>query len=707
MAGNMESQHKALLWESLHEMPNLDLLNGRGRWSAFPRVKHRPYIRHSKIPLSSHFKSRGLPLIGLIFILLLLTGLVFAQTATVDVTLQADSQPVHNALGTLQNTWTGETFTAITDTNGLAVFRDITLAIDESPGVSRSFQLYQNFPNPCNGRTTVEYDVPKITDLSIIVYNLVGQKVKDLVDDEVGAGRHSAMWDGYNDAGRKVSSGVYIYRMSFDNISSSKKMLWLDGGSASGGYVNMSRTPLAKTVSINGVEYELSFVNTDSTCPKIEDYSQFLNVIDDTTFTVVASLFDDVAPCVVSDLDVSTSNVGAVALQWTAPGDDGGVGKASSYVVRINSVPVDSSNWDSSVDVNNEPVPLSAGSMQTMKIYSDIADTIYAALKSIDDKGNVSSVSNSFGAETGFYLLSGFLKQVPNMFGVDSAVVSFGNSSVFSDSGCFELKLRSAGENTFSVRKDGYYNYDKNMNITGNTNTDVTQMIEQYTDPVTGEDLLEFSRFLFIFDQTIGAKLFRWNDSDMPIKTWLNRTYLDTTDAYDVFEGGGAAYADSVWKGFESWEDAVNRVAGEMKLDSVDIFTEVDYIEDVPSFAGIFMAYDYGPSAATSSLIETYDNATPKKGVVKISGPPDYEPLASNIVTRFVSHETGHQLRFMEHSTYSNHIMNPSTFGDGGKPSDFEARMFIIFQSLENYTRIDYYTFPSKSTSMTNVPVFD
>jgi len=174
---------------------------------------------------------------------------------------------------------------------------------------------------------------------------------------------------------------------------------------------------------------------------------------------------------------------------------------------------------------------------------------------------------------------------------------------------------------------------------------------------------------------------------------------------YDVFEGGGAAYADSVWKGFQSWEDAVNRVAGEMKIDSFDIFTEVDYIEDVPSFAGIFMAYDYGPSAATSSLIETYDDFTPKKGVVKIRGLPDYEPMNIVGANPIVSHETGHQLMFIEHSTYSNHVMCP---GGGAKnPSDFEARIFIVMYNLENLTPMRPYTLPSKSTSMTNIPVFD
>ena len=706
MAGNLENKQKAVVWESLHELPNLDLLNGRGCWYAPPRGKRRIRTRHSKIPLMSHFKSRGPPVVCLIFLILLLTGLVFAQNeVNMEVFLKAGTEEVVNAKASARNTHSGEVTEAITDDDGRVVLENlVNTGIVSGGKLPEGYWLYQNYPNPCNGRTTVDYEVPKATDLSIIVYNMLGQKVKTLVDEQVNAGRHDAVWDGYNDAGRKVSSGVYVYSMSFDNNISSKKMLWLDG--AGGGHsVSACRMPLAKTVSINGVEYELSFVNTDSTSPKIEDYSKFLNVVNDTSFTAFASLLDDVAPGAVNDLSVSSSDAGAVNLEWTAPGDDGNVGKASSYVVRINSVPIDSSNWESSVDVNNEPAPLNAGSVQSMRIYSDIADTIYAALKAVDDKGNVSDVSNSSGAERGFYLISGFLKQVPNMFGVDSAVVSFGTASAFSDSGYFELKVRSAGERTFSVRKNGYYNYDKSLEVNGNTNTDVTQMIEQYTDPVTGEDLLEFSRFLFIFNQTIGTKLFRWNDSDIPIKAWLNRTYLDTTEAYDQFEGGGAAYADSVWKGFDSWNKAVEKAAEEMDVEAFEVFTEVEEVGDAMSFAGVFMNYHYGPGAGYSSMIYTYDDLTPKQGVVKIRGPPDYNPLNITNLGHIVSHETGHQLRFIEHSTYMNHIMNPSS--PTRKPSDFEARILVVLYNIENLTPMRHYTVPSKSTSMTNVPVFD
>ncbi|MBU1875250.1 T9SS type A sorting domain-containing protein [bacterium] len=636
------------------------------------------------------------------FLLVLTSGFLPAQTADVQVTLSADNQPVHNALGTLQNSWTGETLNAITDSNGVAFFQNMALSVDDTPDVPRSFQLYQNYPNPFNPGTCIPFSLDKPLPVKISIYSITGSHVVTLTDRLYSAANHTIYWNGTGKTGRAVASGVYIIQLQTPAGTRSRKCLCMEGGGNHSTYVSAGKPlkqPLAKSLHSFPNECQLTFENTDSTSPKIETVSRTIHLLNDTAFTVLASLFDDVSPAVVNDLNVSTSNVGAIALQWTAPGDDGNVGKASAYVVRINSVPIDSSNWNSSVDVNGEPVPFNAGSVQTMNIYSDISDTIYAAIKALDEKGNVSSVSNSSGAETGFYLLSGFLKQVPNMFGVDSAVVSFGTATAFSDSGYFELKVRSPGEKTFSVKKAGYYNYDKDMGVNGNTNIDVTQMIEQYTDPVTGEDLLSFFKFLTKLDTAPVFDIRRWNN--LPVSCWLNRTYLDTTGAYDIFEGRGAAYADSVWKGFDSWNKAVQKAAEEMNIEPFEVFTEVDLNPET----GGRMKYNYGPGAAYSSMI--YENFLPKKGIVRLRGLPDYEPLEIENVTRMVSHETGHQLMFIEHSTYPNHIMNPSTFGGHGKPSDFEARIFIVLYNLENLTPMRSYSVPSKSTSTTNIPVFD
>ncbi|MFC1490191.1 FlgD immunoglobulin-like domain containing protein, partial [Candidatus Latescibacterota bacterium] len=87
------------------------------------------------------------------------------------------------------------------------------------------FSLNQNYPNPFNMKTTIEYSVPEQGFVNIVIYNNMGQKVRELVSEDVEAGVHSAVWDGCDENGNAVSSGMYISRLVMgDKVSTSKKM---------------------------------------------------------------------------------------------------------------------------------------------------------------------------------------------------------------------------------------------------------------------------------------------------------------------------------------------------------------------------------------------------------------------------------------------------------------------------------------------------
>jgi hypothetical protein len=89
-----------------------------------------------------------------------------------------------------------------------------------------SFDLAQNYPNPFNPRTTIQFSLSESGRVVIEVFNLVGQKVCTLLDNTLTAGNHQVTWDGTDDAGHQVASGVYLYRMkSGDNIRSRKMTL--------------------------------------------------------------------------------------------------------------------------------------------------------------------------------------------------------------------------------------------------------------------------------------------------------------------------------------------------------------------------------------------------------------------------------------------------------------------------------------------------
>jgi hypothetical protein len=85
--------------------------------------------------------------------------------------------------------------------------------------------LNNNYPNPFNPETTISYSVEKAGKVTLEVYNILGQKVKTLVNDNVNAGSHNVVWNGKDNAGRSVASGVYFYRMTNRNYTKTNKMI--------------------------------------------------------------------------------------------------------------------------------------------------------------------------------------------------------------------------------------------------------------------------------------------------------------------------------------------------------------------------------------------------------------------------------------------------------------------------------------------------
>ena len=92
--------------------------------------------------------------------------------------------------------------------------------------VPKVFALDNNFPNPFNPSTTLPVAVPHTAEISVKVYNILGEEVRTVFAGQVEAGRHWIVWDGKNDAGAPVATGVYLARLTADaGVSMVKKML--------------------------------------------------------------------------------------------------------------------------------------------------------------------------------------------------------------------------------------------------------------------------------------------------------------------------------------------------------------------------------------------------------------------------------------------------------------------------------------------------
>lgn len=103
----------------------------------------------------------------------------------------------------------------------------LTLVAGKSSPVPSEYSLLQNYPNPFNPSTVIRFRLPAASDAQLTVYNVLGQKVRVLFNGSLQAGEHSYEWNGQNDNGESVQSGIYFYRLETPSWSDSKKMTFL------------------------------------------------------------------------------------------------------------------------------------------------------------------------------------------------------------------------------------------------------------------------------------------------------------------------------------------------------------------------------------------------------------------------------------------------------------------------------------------------
>ena len=94
-------------------------------------------------------------------------------------------------------------------------------------GIPLEFALHDNYPNPFNPTTTLRFDLPEVSDITLIIYNMLGQKVRTFDYQNTSAGYHSVTWEATNDLGQQVGAGVYLYQLQTKNFVKTRKMVLL------------------------------------------------------------------------------------------------------------------------------------------------------------------------------------------------------------------------------------------------------------------------------------------------------------------------------------------------------------------------------------------------------------------------------------------------------------------------------------------------
>ena len=125
------------------------------------------------------------------------------------------------------------------DFNGHRNFHQVVSVIPNANGTNlqrqnqlpESFQLHQNYPNPFNPTTTIRFDIPAIREgmvnLQLVIYNTLGKQVRALYQGAIQPGSYTLVWDGKDDNGQSVSSGLYFYSIHTDKFFAVKKMMLL------------------------------------------------------------------------------------------------------------------------------------------------------------------------------------------------------------------------------------------------------------------------------------------------------------------------------------------------------------------------------------------------------------------------------------------------------------------------------------------------
>jgi ribosomal protein S28E/S33 len=114
-----------------------------------------------------------------------------------------------------------------TKPDAVVILDSVTAISDEDNLLPTKYTLHQNYPNPFNPSTTIKYELPKYSKVKIDIYNILGQRVITLINSKQEPGFYELFWNGKNNFGSNIASGIYFYRIVANNFIKTKKMVFL------------------------------------------------------------------------------------------------------------------------------------------------------------------------------------------------------------------------------------------------------------------------------------------------------------------------------------------------------------------------------------------------------------------------------------------------------------------------------------------------
>lgn len=240
------------------------------------------------------------PKIFSILISFMFIGEITSQTFHVVGNVSTDSIAVQNALVTfIDQSDRSISYSTLTDSLGNYQLDVITEISEEVPIVPQDVELYQNYPNPFSSGTQIPFNLNKQTNVTLKIYNILGQEIRTFNLGNHVMGTHNLHWDGKDNFGNKVAFGIYFYQIITDKESMVKKMLILESvtssASASSKYLSIDEGMKKAQKSNAGKIFTVEIKNGSDTNPWIKRKLVENVMIDQNTqldFIVIADIIE-------------------------------------------------------------------------------------------------------------------------------------------------------------------------------------------------------------------------------------------------------------------------------------------------------------------------------------------------------------------------------------------------------------------------------
>jgi hypothetical protein len=202
-------------------------------------------------------------------------------------------------------------------------------------------------------------------------------------------------WTAPGDDGNIGQATSYDVRYRTVAIVGTDTTSWWNAATTISGEPAPGVAGASDSMRVSGLNPTTTYYFMIRTADEVPNWSGFSNVAVKTTSG------DLTAPSAIANLNATGATATSVSMSWTAPGDDGNVGTATSYDIRYSTSPITLANWGSATQATGEPTPTAAGTSQNYTLSGlSGSTTYYVAIRTTDNSGNVSGLSNVINRTT-------------------------------------------------------------------------------------------------------------------------------------------------------------------------------------------------------------------------------------------------------------------------------------------------------------------